>query len=124
MISWAVVHRECKLHFRSTWTYTFIVMFSIFTALIMYVSGDVTGLGQYTKTTGTMMNLLAYFLPLLTLVSGAFLAHDGKRRRQLAPVVYLPDLGDGMGDRKVCRHGLCALDDVTCAFGSAGLLLS
>src|SRR5690625_4756896 len=72
MVSWATVQRECKIHFRSSWAYSFIVFFTLFTAAILYLSGNISGLGSYTKTTGTLMNLLAYLLPLMTLVIGAF----------------------------------------------------
>lgn len=123
MISWAVVHRECKLHFRSTWTYTFIVMFSIFTALIMYVSGDVTGLGQYTKTTGTMMNLLAYFLPLLTLVSGAFSLTMEKEEGSWHLLFTYPISATEWVIGKFVGMAFVLLTMLTCAFGSAGLLL-
>lgn len=72
MINWATVQRELKIHFRSAWTYSFILLFFLFVSVILYVSGNVAGLGQYTKATGTLMNLLVYFLPLMTLISGAF----------------------------------------------------
>lgn len=72
MISWATAGREIKVHLRSSWTYSLIVIFSLFMALILYISGDVVGLGQYSNAAATMMNLMGYFLPLISLVMGAF----------------------------------------------------
>lgn len=72
MVSWATVRRELSIHFRSTWTYAFVIFFAAFTTAILYLSGDAVGIGQYSKATGTIMNLIAYFLPLMTLVMGAF----------------------------------------------------
>lgn len=72
MVSWATVRKEMKIHFRSVWTYAFAIIFAVFMTAMLYVSSDVLGLGQYTNATGTMMNLIAYFLPLMTLVMGAF----------------------------------------------------
>lgn len=72
MVSWATVRRELNIQFRSAWTYAFIFIFFIFTTVILTLFGDATGIGVYAKPTGTMMNLMAYFIPLMTLVMGAF----------------------------------------------------
>lgn len=72
MISWPTVRREIKVQFRSAWTLSLAVAYSLFISIILYVSADAAGLGLYTKTTGTLMNLMGYFLPLMTLLMGAF----------------------------------------------------
>lgn len=72
MILRATILRELKIHFRSAWTYSLIFIFSLFITIILYVSGDVVGIGKYSNTAGTIMNLMGYFLPLITLVIGAF----------------------------------------------------
>lgn len=72
MISWATVIREMRMHFRSSWTYSFIAFLTLFVGLIMNMYGNMAGIGQYTKATGTLMNLLAFLLPLMALVIGAF----------------------------------------------------
>lgn len=72
MNSWATARKELRIHFRSPWTYAFFLFFAGFTVAILYLSGEAVGIGQYSKATGTMMNLIAFFLPLMALVLGAF----------------------------------------------------
>src|SRR5690606_25379434 len=64
--------KELRIHFRSPWTYAFFLFFAGFTVAILYLFGEAVGIGQYSKATGKMMNLIAFFLPLMALVLGAF----------------------------------------------------
>ncbi len=65
--------RELKIQFRSSWTFSLAVLFGLFTVMIMYLYGNAAlGIGQYSKVIGTLMNLLSYFIPLMTLIVGSF----------------------------------------------------
>jgi Cu-processing system permease protein len=68
-----IARREIKLGFRNPWSYTFLATFSLFSLALLFVNADAqSGIGKYTSMTGTMMNLLLYFLPLMTLLLGSF----------------------------------------------------
>lgn len=68
-----IARREIRLGFRNPWSYSFLLTFSIFVvALMLMNSNSQIGIGNYTTLTGTMMNLLLYFLPLMTLAFGSF----------------------------------------------------
>lgn len=66
-----VAARELKLGFRNPWVYTFLVLFSVFVLTILLIQSH-TALEGYTYTTGSLLNLLLYLLPLMTLVTGSF----------------------------------------------------
>lgn len=67
-----VAHREIKLGFRNAWTYSFLILLSLFTvAILLLQSGGATTEG-YTDMTGTVMNMTLYLLPLITLLLGGF----------------------------------------------------
>ncbi|QOY36573.1 ABC transporter permease [Anaerobacillus isosaccharinicus] len=68
-----IAKKEIKLGFRNPWSYTFLVTFSLFSLALLVINADSQiGIGKYTSMTGTMMNLLLYFLPLMTLLLGSF----------------------------------------------------
>ncbi|MFN7249473.1 MAG: ABC transporter permease [Anaerobacillus sp.] len=68
-----IAKKELKLGFRNPWSYTFVITFSLLSIALLFINADVeAGIGQYTTMTGTMMNLLLYFLPLMTLMLGSF----------------------------------------------------
>lgn len=68
-----IARKELKLGFRNPWAYTFLITFSLFSIALLFINSDSqAGIGQYTTMTGTMMNLLLYFLPLMTLLLGSF----------------------------------------------------
>jgi len=66
-----VAAREIKTGFRNPWAYSFIVLFSVFmlTLLLINAQGYVEG---YSSVTGTMLSLILYLLPLMTLMLGSF----------------------------------------------------
>ncbi len=73
MKSITIAKREMKLGFRNPWAYTFLLAFSLFSIALLFLNTNAqAGIGKYTTTTGTMMNLLLYFLPLMTLMLGSF----------------------------------------------------
>ncbi len=63
--------RELKLGFRNPWSYSFMALFGVFSLALLLVQSraDMDG---YTSSTGTMINLILYLLPLMTLLLGAF----------------------------------------------------
>lgn len=67
-----VLKRELKLGFRNSWTYSFLILFTIFTGAILLLHSSVASIEGYTNMTGTIMNMTFYLLPLITLLLGSF----------------------------------------------------
>ncbi|THF73777.1 ABC transporter permease [Cohnella fermenti] len=63
--------RELKLGFRNPWAYSFMALFALFSLALLLIQSR-TGLSGYTSTTGTMINLILYLLPLMTMLLGSF----------------------------------------------------
>lgn len=66
-----VALREVKLGFRNPWAYSFLALFSFFSLALLLIQSQ-SSLQGYTHTTGTMLNLILYLLPLMTLLLGSF----------------------------------------------------
>ncbi|TCT26333.1 Cu-processing system permease protein [Melghiribacillus thermohalophilus] len=67
-----IMKNEIKLGFRNPWAYSFLAIFTLVSLSLLFIqSGPISDLNQYTKTTGTFMNLILYLLPLMTLLLGA-----------------------------------------------------
>lgn len=66
-----VAVREMKIGFRNPWAYSFMALFAMFmvSLLIINSQGYVSG---YSGTSGTMLNLALYLLPLMALMLGSF----------------------------------------------------
>lgn len=72
MKEWAYVAvREMKIGFRNPWAYSFMALFALFmfSLLLINAQGYVKG---YSGTSGTMLNLAMYLLPLMALMLGSF----------------------------------------------------
>ncbi len=67
-----MAQREIKLGFRSSWTYSFLVLLAIFTIAILLLQSSVATTEGYTDMTGTVLNMTLYLLPLITLLLGGF----------------------------------------------------
>lgn len=67
-----VLKRELKLGFRNSWTYSFLILFTIFTGAILLLHASLASVEGYTDITGTVMNMTLYLLPLITLLLGSF----------------------------------------------------
>ncbi|MBB6637052.1 ABC transporter permease [Cohnella thailandensis] len=63
--------REIKLGFRNPWAYSFMVLFALFSLALLLIQSRAS-LDGYTSTTGTMINLILYLLPLMTMLLGSF----------------------------------------------------
>lgn len=66
-----IAQREIKLGFRNPWAYSFLALFTFFTLAVLLISSQ-SGIEGYTHTTGSLLNLILYLLPLMTLLLGAF----------------------------------------------------
>lgn len=69
--SFHVAVREVRIGFRNPWAYSFMALFALFmlSLLLINAQGYATG---YSGVTGTMLNLVLYLLPLMTLTLGSF----------------------------------------------------
>lgn len=66
-----IAARELKLGFRNPWAYSFLALFSFFTLAVLLIQSQ-SGIEGYTHTTGSLLNLILYLLPLMTLLLGSF----------------------------------------------------
>ncbi|WP_126428576.1 ABC transporter permease [Brevibacillus marinus] len=66
-----IAKRELKVGFRNPWAYSFLALFALF-SLALLVLQSRAYLAGYTYTTGTMLNLILYLLPLLTMLLASF----------------------------------------------------
>ncbi|OOC61444.1 ABC transporter permease [Paenibacillus ihbetae] len=66
-----VAIREMNIGFRNPWAYSFMALFTVFmlSLLIIHTQGEVSG---FSGTSGTMLNLALYLLPLMALMLGSF----------------------------------------------------
>ncbi|KEO84111.1 ABC transporter permease [Tumebacillus flagellatus] len=70
---WIIARREMQLGFRNPWSYSFLLLFSVFSlAMLLIQSNNSMGLQGYTHATGMMINLTLYLLPMMTLLLGSF----------------------------------------------------
>lgn len=67
-----ILMRELKLGFRNAWTYSFLLLFTIFTGAILLLHASVATVEGYTDITGTMIHMTLYLLPLITMLLGSF----------------------------------------------------
>ena len=66
-----IAKRELKTGFRNPWSYSFLALFSLFTLALMVIQSR-SWLEGYTYTTGTMLTLILYLLPLMTILLSSF----------------------------------------------------
>ncbi|WP_313638787.1 ABC transporter permease [Paenibacillus sp.] len=66
-----VARREIKMGFRNPWAYSFLALFCTFSLglLLINAQNEIQG---YTAVTGSMLSLILYLLPLMTLFLGSF----------------------------------------------------
>lgn len=66
-----VALRELRTGFRNPWAYSFLALFAIFMLILtlIHAQGYMDG---YSGITGSMLNLMLYLLPLMTLMLGSF----------------------------------------------------
>ncbi|HZG80209.1 MAG TPA: ABC transporter permease, partial [Brevibacillus sp.] len=66
-----IARRELKMGFRNPWSYSFLALFTLFTLALMVIQSR-SYLEGYTYTTGTMLTLVLYLLPLMTILLSSF----------------------------------------------------
>ncbi|MCJ8012474.1 ABC transporter permease [Paenibacillus sp. KQZ6P-2] len=66
-----VAKREIKMGFRNPWAYSFLILFSIFSLCLLIINSQNYVQG-YSAVTGSMLSLILYLLPLMTLFIGSF----------------------------------------------------
>lgn len=71
MTIFIVAEREIKLGFRNPFAYTFLLLFTLFSCVLLLIQSQAQVSG-YTQATGTMLHLTLYLLPLMTLLLGSF----------------------------------------------------
>ncbi|WP_082423277.1 ABC transporter permease [Paenibacillus dakarensis] len=68
---WSITGREIRLGFRNPWAYSFMLLFTLFSLALLSIQTRY-GIQEYTGTSGAMINLILYLLPLMTLLLGSF----------------------------------------------------
>lgn len=120
----SVIKREIKIGFRNVWTYTFLILLTLFTTAILFLQSGVDLDRGYTDTVGTVINMTLYLLPLLTLLLGGFSLTSEKEDGQWSLIYtyalpsYLFILGKWLGLVLVLSVIILS------SYGVAGLLLS
>lgn len=71
MDSWIIAKREMRLGFRNPWAYTFLALFTVFSLALLLIQSRQAFEG-YTYSTGSMLHLILYLLPLMALMLGSF----------------------------------------------------
>jgi Cu-processing system permease protein len=66
-----IARREMKLGFRNPWAYAFLALFAAFALAVLLIQSQ-SRISAYTHTTGALINLILYLLPLMTLLLGSF----------------------------------------------------
>ncbi|GEB30497.1 MULTISPECIES: ABC transporter permease [Brevibacillus] len=66
-----IAKREVKVGFRNPWAYSFMALFSLFSLGLLVIQSQ-SYMKGYTYTTGTMLNLILYLLPLMTMLLSSF----------------------------------------------------
>lgn len=66
-----IAKREVKVGFRNPWSYSFMALFSLFSLGLLIIQSQ-SYIEGYTYTTGTMLNLILYLLPLMTMLLSSF----------------------------------------------------
>ncbi|MDH6368910.1 Cu-processing system permease protein [Paenibacillus sp. PastF-3] len=66
-----VARREIKMGFRNPWAYSFLGLFCTFSLGLLLINSQNVVEG-YTAVTGSMLSLIVYLLPLMTLFLGSF----------------------------------------------------
>lgn len=66
-----IAKREIQIGFRNPWAYSFTALFSLFTLALLIIQSQ-SYMEGYTYTTGTILNLILYLLPLMTMLLASF----------------------------------------------------
>ncbi|MBP1989521.1 ABC transporter permease [Paenibacillus eucommiae] len=116
-----VAVREIKMGFRNPWAYSFMGLFSLFMLCLLLINaqGYVQG---YSGVTGTMLNLILYLLPLMTLMLGAFSLTGEKEDGNWELLSTYPISTGAFMTGKYAGLAVVLLAIVALGFGFAGLV--
>lgn len=118
---WRIAWREIRLGFRNPWAYSFLALFSLFNIALMLVQSH-QSLQGYTHTTGALINLTLYLLPLMTILLGAFAITSEREDGGWELLSTLPLSTTSLLTGKYCGV-LVVLCVIVCfGFGISGLL--
>ena len=76
--------------FRNAWTYSFLLLLTIFLITVLLMETFVGNIEGYTNRTGSIMNMTLYLLPLITLLLGGFSASVEKENGQWGLLATYP----------------------------------
>lgn len=66
-----IAKREVTVGFRNPWSYSFLALFTLFSLGLLVIQSQ-SFLDGYTYSTGAMLNLILYLLPLMTMLLSSF----------------------------------------------------
>lgn len=112
--------REVRLGFRNPWAYSFMALFILFMLSLLLINrqGYVQG---YSGITGTMLNLILYLLPLMTLLLGSFSLTSEKEEGSWELLSTYPISTWSFIVGKYAGLAIVLLVIVTVGFGFAGI---
>ncbi|BBH20186.1 hypothetical protein Back11_15310 [Paenibacillus baekrokdamisoli] len=115
-----VAVREVKMGLRNPWAYSFMGLFSLFMLSLLLINsqGYVEG---YSGITGTILNLILYLLPLMTLMLGSFSLTGEKEDGNWALLSTYPISTWMFIFGKLAGLAIVLLTIVALGFGFAGL---
>lgn len=121
----AIAAQEFRVHIRSKWTVLFGLIFAVLSLGIAYfgmITSGLVGFQNFTRTSASLLNLVIYIVPLMSLTMGAlsFTPDSGAAELLFSQPIERREILLG----KVC--GLFAsVATATCfGFGAAGIVIS
>jgi len=116
--------REIKLGFRNAWTYSFLILFTLFTSGLLLLQASTSNVEGYTDMAGTVMNMTLYLLPLITLLLGSFSITSEKEDGHWALLVTYPISSFSFLVGKWLGLAITLLTIVIFSFGFSGILMT
>lgn len=118
-----VVKREVKLGFRNSWTYSFLILFTIFNIAVLFLQSGISATQGYTDMTGTVINMTIYLLPLTTLLLGGFSITSEKENGQWGLLSTYPISSYAFLWGKWIGLAIILVTMIFFSFGLAGILI-
>lgn len=119
-----VAKRELKLGFRNSWTYSFLILLTIFTIVILLLHSTIPTNQGYTEMTGTVINMTLYLLPLITLLLGGFSLTTEKEDGEWSLLSTYPISSYSFLWGKWLGLSIIKITMILFSFGIAGLLIT
>lgn len=123
----AVAEKEMLESIRSRWLTTFAVVFGILALLISFFGMSGLGLGGYqgfNRVTASLLNLVLYLLPLISLVMGAATIAGEKESGSLHVLLTQPLNKISVITGKFIGLSLSLTATILIGFGGAGLVMA